>query len=230
METMCQLNAHYLFCRGRMSARRNRCGHWGRKISSSLRGNKLRSPPLNHPIYWLNNLEKCKELDSECYNSFVCNSEHISWDTGPCSAMKVKWRFGGTCSLYLQVPRLSRRRNKLSCFLLNSSLERGSLGLVGTIEELLGRKSSGSGLEYREYGRMDPSCWPRGTLYPQTLTLISPTSLGRYRSLADATLPPRRKGSVYPLDPRAGLDEVDELQILYLTGTRTWISPLSSKP
>jgi hypothetical protein len=27
---------------------------------------------------------------------------------------------------------------------------------VGTIEELLGRKSSGSGLEYREYGRRDP--------------------------------------------------------------------------
>jgi hypothetical protein len=29
--------------------------------------------------------------------------------------------------------------------------------LVNTIEELLGRKSSGSGLESREYGRRDPS-------------------------------------------------------------------------
>jgi hypothetical protein len=28
---------------------------------------------------------------------------------------------------------------------------------VSTIEELLGRKSSGSGLEIREYGRRDPS-------------------------------------------------------------------------
>jgi hypothetical protein len=28
---------------------------------------------------------------------------------------------------------------------------------VSTIEELLGRKSSGSGLEIREYGRGDPS-------------------------------------------------------------------------
>jgi hypothetical protein len=32
-------------------------------------------------------------------------------------------------------------------------LERGPLGLVSTTEELLGRDSSGSGLENREYGR-----------------------------------------------------------------------------
>jgi hypothetical protein len=37
------------------------------------------------------------------------------------------------------------------------SLERGLLSLVSTIEELLGGKSSGSGLEIREYGRKDPS-------------------------------------------------------------------------
>jgi hypothetical protein len=37
------------------------------------------------------------------------------------------------------------------------SLERGQLSLVSTIEELLGRKSSGSGLENREYGRRNPS-------------------------------------------------------------------------
>jgi hypothetical protein len=36
-------------------------------------------------------------------------------------------------------------------------LELGPLSLVSTIEELLGRKSSGSGLEGREYGRRDPS-------------------------------------------------------------------------
>jgi hypothetical protein len=27
----------------------------------------------------------------------------------------------------------------------------------------------------REYGRMDPSLWPRGTLYPKKLVLTSPT-------------------------------------------------------
>jgi hypothetical protein len=58
-------------------------------------------------------------------------------------------------------------------------LERGPHSLVSTIEELLGRKSSGSGLESREYGRRDPSRWPRGTLYLQKLTLTSPTSGGR---------------------------------------------------
>jgi hypothetical protein len=36
-------------------------------------------------------------------------------------------------------------------------LERGSLSLVSTTEEVLERKSSSSGLEIREYGRRDPS-------------------------------------------------------------------------
>jgi hypothetical protein len=36
-----------------------------------------------------------------------------------------------------------------------------------------------AGLEIREYGRRDPSRWPRGTLCPQTLALTSPTSGGR---------------------------------------------------
>jgi hypothetical protein len=39
--------------------------------------------------------------------------------------------------------------------------------------------SSGSGLENREYGRRDPSRSPRGTIYPQKLTLTFPTSSGR---------------------------------------------------
>jgi hypothetical protein len=48
-----------------------------------------------------------------------------------------------------------------------------------TTEELLGRESSGSCLENREYGRRDPSRWPRGTLYPQKLAVTSPPSGGR---------------------------------------------------
>jgi hypothetical protein len=40
------------------------------------------------------------------------------------------------------------------------------------------KKSSGSGLEIRDYCRRDPSRWPRGTLYPQKLALTSPTSGG----------------------------------------------------
>jgi hypothetical protein len=38
--------------------------------------------------------------------------------------------------------------------------------LVSTIEELIERKSSGSGLEKRNYGRRNPSRRPRGSLFP----------------------------------------------------------------
>jgi hypothetical protein len=58
-------------------------------------------------------------------------------------------------------------------------LERGTLSLVIKIEELLQRKSSGCGLEIREYCRRDPSRQPRDNIYPQKLALTSPTSGGR---------------------------------------------------
>jgi hypothetical protein len=58
-------------------------------------------------------------------------------------------------------------------------LERGPRSLVSTIEELLERKSSGFGLENREYGRRDPSRCARDILYPQKLALTSLTSGGR---------------------------------------------------
>jgi hypothetical protein len=58
-------------------------------------------------------------------------------------------------------------------------LERGPLSLVSTIEELLERSSSVSGLESQEDFRRDPLRWPRGTLYPQKLALALPTSGGR---------------------------------------------------
>jgi hypothetical protein len=58
-------------------------------------------------------------------------------------------------------------------------LERGALSLVSAIKQLLERKSSGSGLENRDYGRRDSLRWPSGTLYPQKLELTSPTSGGR---------------------------------------------------
>jgi hypothetical protein len=70
-------------------------------------------------------------------------------------------------------------------------LELGPLSLASTIEELLGRKSSVSGLENLEYGSGDPLRWPRDSLYPQNLAQISPTSgirsVGIVRSRTQAT-------------------------------------------
>jgi hypothetical protein len=42
------------------------------------------------------------------------------------------------------------------------------------------------GLEIREYGRGDLLRWPCNTLCPQKLVLTSPTSGGRYSTLADS--------------------------------------------
>jgi hypothetical protein len=62
-------------------------------------------------------------------------------------------------------------------------LERGPLSFAITIEEILGRKSSGSGLENQECGRRDPSRLPRGTLYPQKLALTLRRGGGRSVSI-----------------------------------------------
>jgi hypothetical protein len=58
-------------------------------------------------------------------------------------------------------------------------LERAPLSFVSTIEELRGRKRSGSGLENRDYARRDLRVDHATPLYQQTLALTSPTSGGR---------------------------------------------------
>jgi hypothetical protein len=58
-------------------------------------------------------------------------------------------------------------------------LERGPLSLVSTTEELLDRKSSGSGLESQYYGCGDALHWQCDTPHRQTLALTSSTSGGR---------------------------------------------------
>jgi hypothetical protein len=58
-------------------------------------------------------------------------------------------------------------------------LKRCPLSLVSNTKKLLERKSSGSGIDIREYGHRDPSRWPRDTPYPQNFALTSLTSGGR---------------------------------------------------
>jgi hypothetical protein len=66
----------------------------------------------------------------------------------------------------------------------------GPLSLVSTVEEQLGRKSSGSGLEIRDYARRDLSRRPHGIFYPQKWALTYPTcgalSIGVVRSRTEA--------------------------------------------
>jgi hypothetical protein len=91
------------------------------------------------------------------------------------------WRLDRLCGLLVRVPGYRSRfdSQRYQIFWEVVGLEPGPLSLVCTIEELLGRKSSSSRLESQEYGRRDPSRWPRATLYPQKLELISPTNGGR---------------------------------------------------
>jgi hypothetical protein len=87
------------------------------------------------------------------------------------------YRSGGLCS----IPGTIRKKVV--------GLERGPLSLVSTTEELLDKKSSGSCLENREYGRRDPSRCPRVTIYPQKVGnhfTDKQRSLGRYSSLSES--------------------------------------------
>jgi hypothetical protein len=105
---------------------------------------------------------------------------------GPLKHFGNLWSSGQ--SSWLQIQRSGFDSRRYQIFWEVVGLERGALSLVSTIEELLGRKNIGSGLENQEYGRRDPSRWPRGTLYPKKLANFADKwlSLGRYSSLADS--------------------------------------------
>jgi hypothetical protein len=74
-------------------------------------------------------------------------------------------------SAWLQIQRSGFDSRRYQIFWEVVCLERGPLSLGSTIERLLRRNKSGSGLENRECSNGDPSRWPRDTLYPQKLAL-----------------------------------------------------------
>jgi hypothetical protein len=80
-------------------------------------------------------------------------------------------------SSWLQVQRSWVRFTTLPDFLRSGS-GTGSAHLMSTVEKVLGRNSSGFGLESLKYSHRDLLRWPCDTLYPQKLTLSSPTSSG----------------------------------------------------
>jgi hypothetical protein len=98
------------------------------------------------------------------YKSYVEEIRPPLWSSGQRSWMQIQR--AGFDSRQCQISR------DVVC------LERGAL----IIEYNWGdtwKKNCGFGLQNRDCGRVDPSRWPRGILYPQRLTLPSPTSGGR---------------------------------------------------
>jgi hypothetical protein len=70
------------------------------------------------------------------------------------TAWPLLWSSGQ--SPWLQIQRCGFDSRRYQIFWEVVGLELGSLSLVSTIEELLGRRSSGSGLGNRDYGLGDP--------------------------------------------------------------------------
>jgi hypothetical protein len=86
---------------------------------------------------------------SEGILSYVCHKWPSLWSSGQSSWLQIQ-RSGfdsWCCQIIWDVV----------------GLERGPLSFVSTIEELLEKKSSGSGLEYQDYNRRDTLRWLRDT-------------------------------------------------------------------
>jgi hypothetical protein len=144
---------------------------------------------------YISNVMLPSPANAKCWNRVMYkqNNSHSSWGHGSLfSRNNLNGTNFGTSTpqsvrqaLYVTYVRILTYRSRGLGFnsrhyqlLWEVVLERGALSLVSRTEELLERKSSGSGLENREYGRRDSLYWPRNTIYPQQMALTSPTSSG----------------------------------------------------
>jgi hypothetical protein len=51
----------------------------------------------------------------------VIMKNSVFWNITPCSALKVKRSFGGTCYLHLHGQRINQARSQHACYLLHTS-------------------------------------------------------------------------------------------------------------
>jgi hypothetical protein len=101
---------------------------------------------------------ECKGQAS-CRSNTACNLPTLGYYyCCCCCCWPPLWSSGQSSRLQIQRSVFDSRRYQI--FWEVVGLERGPLSLVSTIEELPERKSSGSGLENRDYGRRDPLRWP----------------------------------------------------------------------
>jgi hypothetical protein len=95
------------------------------------------------------------EKKKNAYNSLARNVEDLE---NRVADGRIILNYGfNVCRLCGLDPEVRVRFPTPPDFMRLVSLERGPLSLVSTIEELLERNSSGSGLENREYGRRNTS-------------------------------------------------------------------------
>jgi hypothetical protein len=120
---------------------------------------------------WVNLLLILLDL---CFMKLSLNGRPPLWSIGHSSWLQIQIGFD---SLHYQI------------FWEVVGLERGPLSLVSTIEELLERKSSGSGLEIRDYDSRDLltlTTWYTLSTKVSTIFTDKRWSLGRYSSLAES--------------------------------------------